>query len=143
MKEVGPKWYHFLLIVLVFVIHALMPSICRSEVKKRFVGEWVTNEGRNLDGIMTCDITKYKLVNAERKEYEWTGRFYGVWQGQYFTYTVKFKGPIEKMRGKATIDGASYDWVGSFTHTKKGVRFVGKFTGSRYGGWFNLYERKL
>jgi hypothetical protein len=68
------------------------------------------------------------------------GRFYGVWQGVPFDYTVAFTGPPSALRGTATIDGASYTWTGTITSAAPGV-FKGTFGGSRYVGSFELKEK--
>src|SRR5687768_17309386 len=65
-----------------------------------FEGPWHTTN-RKLDGIMTCAVTD--LGNEK-----WKGRFYGVWQGVPFDYTVAFAGKPSELKGTATIDGAHY-----------------------------------
>jgi hypothetical protein len=92
-------------------------------------GTWNTTN-RKLDGPMTCVV---KELGSDR----WQGRFYGVWQGVPFDYTVPFTGQSSDLRGTATIDGASYTWTGSIT---SGV-FKGTFGGSRYIGSFELKEK--
>lgn len=96
-----------------------------------FQGSWKTTANRKLDGTMTCDVIR----TAKDK---WTGKFYGVWQGVEFSYDVKFSGPPNELKGKATIDGASYDWTGSIDKEK----FKGTYTGSRYTGSFDLTRKK-
>jgi hypothetical protein len=94
-----------------------------------YVGNWRTTN-RRLDGQMTCAV-------RELEDNKWQGRFYGLWQGVPFDYTVPFEGPPSNLRGTATIDGASYTWTGSIN---SGV-FKGSFGGSRYTGSFELTER--
>jgi hypothetical protein len=96
-----------------------------------YVGEWHTTN-RKLDGTMTCVAT---LGNDN-----WRGRFYGVWQGVNFDYTVDFSGPPEALRGQATIDGANYDWTGTLSGQSPRT-FQGQFGGSRYAGHFKLTEQ--
>ena len=80
---------------------------------------------------MNCTVT--------RKGHEqWTGRFWGVWQGVDFDYDVEFDGPLDNLKGKpCTIDGARYQWDGSIV----GGVFNAEFTGSRYTGSFVLTEQ--
>jgi hypothetical protein len=94
-----------------------------------YVGDWVTTN-RKLDGTMTAVITP-------TAGQEWQGRFYGIWQGVDFDYTVTFTGPADDLAGKATIDGASYDWRGWMTDDE----FRANFTGDRYEGFFNLRRK--
>jgi hypothetical protein len=97
-----------------------------------YVGTWNTTN-RKLDGPMTC-------VVRDLGDEKWQGRFYGVWQGVPFDYTVPFTGQPSDLRGTATIDGASYTWTGSITHGTPGV-FKASFGGSRYLGSFELKEK--
>jgi len=90
-----------------------------------YEGTWNTTN-RPLDGTMTCVVT-------DLGDNHWRGVFSGVWQGQEFSYKVEFSGPPEKLRGKATIDGADYVWTGAM-----GKEFTGQFTGNRYDGSFRL-----
>jgi len=96
-----------------------------------FEGGWRTTN-RPLDGTMTCKVTR---LDAE----QWRGRFYGVWQGVPFDYTVTFSGPPSDLTGTATIDGAEYAWSGSL---ERSGRFWGKFGGTRYEGQFDLQKKK-
>lgn len=91
-----------------------------------YTGTWVTTN-RRLDGTMTCKVT-------DHGDQRWAGHFYGQWQGQKFSYRVKFTGPRNKLRGTARIDGAEYDWTGEMNEKT----FKGKFDGERYVGWFKL-----
>lgn len=97
-----------------------------------FEGPWRTTN-RKLDGIMTCVVTP---VSEEK----WQGRFYGVWQGVPFDYTVPFSGPANKLQGTATIDGASYTWTGEITRDPQPT-FKATFGGSRYIGSFEMKEK--
>jgi hypothetical protein len=90
-----------------------------------YEGTWVTTN-RQLDGTMTCVVT-------DLGDNQWRGRFSGVYQGSPFAYTVTFSGPPDKLRGKAVIDGADYEWTGEM-----GQEFKGRFTGNRYLGSFAL-----
>lgn len=100
-----------------------------------YQGQWVT-QNRPLDGIMTAAITPVKPASGPVRDY--TGRFFGVWQGVSFDYTVAFHGPLDKLVGTAMIDGASYEWKGVLT---KDV-FVANFGGDRYVGIFKLQRKK-
>jgi len=95
-------------------------------------GQWRTTN-RKLDGTMTCCVT-------ELGDETWQGRFFGVWQGVPFDYTVKFIGPPDRLRGTAKIDGANYTWTGEMG-TGSNDFFKGKFGGDRYTGYFELKER--
>jgi hypothetical protein len=97
-----------------------------------FEGPWKTTN-RKLDGIMTC-------VVKQTGEEKWQGRFFGVWPGVPFDYTVPFSGPPEKLQGTATIDGASYTWTGEMNRASQPC-FKGTFGGSRYTGNFELTEK--
>ena len=83
-----------------------------------------------LDGTMTCVVTD--LGNNT-----WQGRFHGVWHGQEFSYTVRFSGPPERLRGRAVIDGADYEWAGEMTADS----LNGRFGGNRYNGSFSLKKK--
>ncbi len=98
-----------------------------------YEGVWHTTN-RKLDGTMTCAV---KNLGEEK----WTGRFYGVWQGVPFDYTVQFSGKPDKLTGKATIDGADYTWSGDMG-TEDGERFKGSFGGNRYSGYFDLKRKQ-
>jgi hypothetical protein len=91
-----------------------------------YTGSWNTTN-RRLEGTMTCILTPLP-------HQQWEGRFYGVWQGVDFDYTVSFSGPASDLHGTATIDGASYEWRGSLDQK----RFVANFSGDRYVGSFEL-----
>jgi len=99
-----------------------------------FEGPWRTTN-RKLDGIMTCHVTRL----AEEK---WEGRFFGIWQGVDFDYTVTFTGPPSDLRGTATIDHADYDWTGKMesgdTSQASPDRFKATFGGTRYAGYFDM-----
>src|SRR5437762_5540525 len=94
-----------------------------------FEGTWVTTN-RRLDGPMTCVVT-------DLGDNKWQGHFYGSWQGVNFSYKVDFSGPPEKLRGRAVIDGADYEWTGEIV---KG-RFNGEFWSNRYVGSFTLKQK--
>ncbi len=96
-----------------------------------YEGVWHTTN-RKLDGKMTCAV-------KDLGENKWTGRFWGVWQGVPFDYTVPFSGPSDKVQGNANIDGADYIWSGSFSPDDG--RFKGNFGGNRYSGYFDLAKK--
>lgn len=96
-----------------------------------YEGTWVTTN-RKLDGRMTAVVSD---LGGDK----WSGRFYGVWQGVKFDYDVKFSGPPDQLRGKATIDGADYEWIGEMSKESPGT-FKGRFTGNRYLGSFDLKQ---
>jgi hypothetical protein len=98
-----------------------------------YQGTWNTTN-RKLDGTMTCVVT-------ERADDQWSGRFFGVWQGVPFDHTVAFTGPPEKLRGTAVVDGADYHWTGAITEATPS-RFTGSFGGSRYTGYFDLRAKE-
>src|SRR5947209_16335100 len=90
-----------------------------------YEGTWVTTN-RQLDGTLTCVVT-------DLGDNRWRGHFSGAWQGQEFSYEVDFRGPPDKLRGQAVIDGADYEWAGAMGKGSPGW-FKGKFWGSRYKG---------
>jgi hypothetical protein len=89
-------------------------------------GTWTT-VNRPLDGEMTCVVTP-------TAKHAWQGRFFGVWQGVEFDYTVDFTGPPKALQGSAMIDGASYEWRAWITREA----MKANFSGSRYEGSFDL-----
>ena len=101
-------------------------------VDRVYEGQWHTTN-RKLDGTMTCVVTDLGQEN-------WQGRFYGVWQGVPFDYTVKFSGPPNQLHGAAVIDGADYSWTGELGRDSQGW-FKGAFGGNRYTGHCDLKER--
>jgi hypothetical protein len=94
-----------------------------------YEGTWQTTN-RKLDGKLQCVV---RDLGNDR----WQGRFYGVWQGVAFDYTVTFTGLPADLHGTAVIDGASYTWTGELTANA----FNGRFGGSRYSGHFELKEK--
>ena len=114
--------------LIVALILLAQPANARDYV---YHGTWVTREGRALNGNMTCILTP-------AAKHRYNGRFYGVWQGVAFDYTVPISGPIQQLKGQALIDGASYDWAGWVTKDQ----LKANFTGSRYGGSFDLRRYK-
>ena len=116
-----------------YLIATLLLLICSSAMAEEFVyeGDWVTTN-RRLDGKMTAVVT----YGPEKGK--WKSRFYGIWQGVDFDYTVDFTGPVDKLVGKATIDGASYDWQGTISQEA----FKATFGGSRYRGHFDMKRKK-
>lgn len=111
---------------LLFVALLFSSSFVFADESVSFRGPWKTTN-RKLDGIMDAVVTS-------KGNQQWEGRFYGVWQGVEYDYTVKFTGPADQLRGTATIDGASYEWTGSVSKR----HFNGTFTGSRYNGSFDM-----
>lgn len=97
-----------------------------------YEGTWVTTN-RKLDGTMTCVVT-------DLGDNQWSGHFYGTWEGVPFSYKVEFSGPPDKLRGQAMIDGAFYEWTGTMDRESSGW-FKGKFSGSRYFGSFALKKK--
>lgn len=94
-----------------------------------YEGPWKTTN-RKLDGIQTAEV---KWVDKEK----WEARFYGTWQRVDYSYNVKFTGPQEALKGTAEIDGAYYEWTGQIGDKK----FIGKFTGDRYTGSFEMNRK--
>jgi hypothetical protein len=118
-----------------YIILGVLLSLCStaaSEEMAPFEGLWRTTN-RKLDGTMTCVVTE---IGNEK----WRGRFYGVWQGVAFDYSVTFTGRASNLRGTATIDGAHYTWTGQMS-SETPRSFKGSFSGSRYTGYFDLKER--
>jgi hypothetical protein len=97
-----------------------------------YEGTWVTTN-RQLDGAMTCVVT-------DLDDNQWRGHFYGAWGGRQFSCEVDFRGPPDRLRGQAVIDGADYEWTGEMTRGTPG-RFEGKFWGNRYKGYFTLKQK--
>jgi hypothetical protein len=115
------------------LIGVLLVAPAAASAKERvYEGTWITTN-RPLDGTMTCVVT-------ELGENKWRGHFYGVWQGQSFSYVVDFSGPPDKLRGTATVDGAFYEWTGQMSTDAPGW-FKGSFGGTRYAGSFNLKQK--
>lgn len=113
-----------------FLSILLLLCVSVASAADTFEGTWLTKE-RRLDGRMTAVV---KDLGGD----QWSARFYGRWQGVDYDYTVKFAGKPDKLTGKATIDGARYDWKGSIDEKK----FAGTFTGDRYNGSFDLSRKK-
>ena len=113
-------------LITVLLLALAEPSLARELV---YEGSWATTN-RPLDGTMTCVVT-------DLGDNQWRGHFHGVWQGQAFSYTVDFSGPPEKLRGRAVIDGADYEWTRAMSLTSRGAS-TGKFSGNRYDGSFDL-----
>ena len=118
-------------IVLCPVLTGLFP-LAGSAADVTYEGTWNTTN-RKLDGPMTCIVTD---LGDER----WKGRFFGIWQGVAFDYTVAFKGPASDLAGTAVIDGADYSWKGRIQKDSSAT-FQGTFGGSRYEGYFRLKEK--
>lgn len=96
-------------------------------INQKFKGSWNTTKGKIIDGIMTCDL---KTENQS----SWSGTFYGTWHGVDFSYDVVWEGPIDNMKGTATVDGVPYQWKGHI----KDNHFKGEFQSPRYDGYFDL-----
>jgi len=109
---------------------ALFCTIATAE-DATYEGIWHTTN-RKLDGTMICAV-------KDLGDNKWTGRFYGVWQGVPFDYTVPFTGTPDKLQGKASIDGADYLWSG--TMSADDDHFKGNFGGNRYSGYFDLAKK--
>jgi hypothetical protein len=135
------RWYHYAFIVGSFFVGAALAEgqkpVAQPAAQDRvFEGPWKTIN-RKLDGIMTAVV---KDLGNDKFQ----GRFYGVWQGVPFDYTVKFDGPPENLTGTAVIDHADYQWSGSIDERPSAqgpATFQGKFGGSRYTGYFDLKEK--
>lgn len=93
-----------------------------------YEGTWVTTN-RPLEGTRTC-------VVADLGDNRWHGHFCGAYYGREFAYEVNFNGPPDRLRGRATIDGADYEWTGEM-----GKEFKGKFWGNRNAGSFILTRK--
>jgi len=131
---------------------ATSPFPVSQKTEGRYAGPWVTTKNKKLDGTTNCEI---KQLTPEK----WQGRFWGEWQKVPFDYTVEFervKNPPERLEtaqtkttknvaaqkepggipvaGKAMIDGAPYEWVGSLSREQ----FEIEFTGERYEGHLEL-----
>lgn len=112
-----------------------------------YQGSWVTTN-RKLDGTINCEV---KQLSPDM----WQGRFWGTWQHMPLDYTVQFGskstttahdrgrlvsiadnplGDGVPVAGKATIDGAHYDWIGVLSPEEFDIQF----TGSRYEGHLEL-----
>src|SRR3954463_2138316 len=96
----------------------LVPPSRASAEDRVYEGTWLTSN-RPLDGTMTCVVT-------DLGDNQWRGHFSGTWEGQEFSYKVDFPGPPEKLHGRATIDGAEYEWFGEITKGPPGT-FKGRF----------------
>src|SRR5690242_10496768 len=108
----------------IFLGLVLLAPCAAADAKDRvYRGTWVTTN-RHLDGKMTCVVTPLGPN-------KWRGHFYGVWDGQSFSYKVVFRGPPNNLRGRAVINGADYQWTGEMAHGSPGS-FKGKFRSSRY-----------
>jgi hypothetical protein len=118
--------------IITLIVVTLLTWCAPSVAQDRYEGTWNTTN-RKLDGRMTC-------VVREVASGSWEGRFYGVWNGQSFDYTVPFTGDRSELRGTANIDGADYTWRGVLSNDAPG-RFKGTFTGSRYEGYFDLQKK--
>jgi hypothetical protein len=121
--------YVFLALGAVMVMSWCLAATAQEVV---YEGPWYTTN-RKLDGTMTCVVT-------EVSDQQWRGRFFGVWQGVSFDYTVPFEGPPSDLKGKAQIDGADYVWKGQLSEGTGGS-FKGAFGGTRYTGNFDLKEK--
>ncbi len=128
------RWYHYLLLA-----GALLGGVAIAEGEERvFEGPWKTTN-RKLDGIMTAVI-------KDLDDDQWQGRFYGVWQGGSFDYTIKFSGKPHSLKGTAVIDHADYTWTGAIAEEPADgspAVFTARFGGSRYTGHFAMKEKKM
>jgi hypothetical protein len=104
----------------------MLPPPSPAKIQGTYQGTWVTTN-MPLNGTMQCDVTDEGKGN-------WKGKFYGVWRGKSFEYTVQFNGEPSKLSGKAVIDRAKYDWTGQISENQ----FKGSYTGNRYTGSFDL-----
>src|SRR5260221_3463920 len=90
-------------VVLCSVLMGLFPMLGNA-ADVTYEGTWNTTN-RKLDGLMTCIVT-------DLGDEKWKGRFFGVWQGVAFDYTVAVKGPAADLTATPVIDGADYSWNG-------------------------------
>ena len=96
-----------------------------AKLEGKYEGAWISTSGSNLDGIANCEI---KQLSKDH----WQVRFWGGSKQKPFDYAVEFsldkgddhapaagqqstmkKGAV-LVKGKATIDGANYDFAGEF-----------------------------
>ncbi len=119
-----------LLLVLVPIAVSIARPTLAVEAEVIYEGTWRTTN-RKLDGAMTCVVTPLP-------QQKWRGHFYGVWQGVKFDYTETFEGPANALQGKATIDGAAYEWKGALNQKQ----FKANFSGDRYIGSFDLARKQ-
>jgi hypothetical protein len=112
-----------------FLWVVLLTSRIAVATETTFEGKWHTTN-RKLDGTMTCVVTE---LGSE----QWKGRFFGVWQGVPFDYTVAFSGKPSDLHGTAMIDGANYVWTGQIAEQTPAV-LKGTFGGTRYTGSFDM-----
>ena len=125
------RLHHAVMVCALFVSLTSLGWEAKAEPRV-YEGGWKTTN-RKLDGTMTAVVT-------QRGQQQWRGRFYGVWQGVPFDYTVNFAGPPNDLRGTAVIDGADYQWKGTLSDESP-RRFTGSFGGSRYTGYFELQAK--
>jgi hypothetical protein len=121
--------------VLTFALIFVCSPAFAEETTKVWQGTW-----RNLK-FRTTGTLKCTAVTKDGKN--WDGTFEGVFQGRKFRYKAKFVGKPGRGRtdlsGKATIDGAKYQWTGYI----RGTALSGKFRASNgYFGNFGLKEVK-
>jgi hypothetical protein len=113
---------------------------------QQYQGPWVTTN-RKLNGTLNCLVQK---IDSDK----WRGRFWGVWEHVPMDYTVEFGRQDQTAKdggrlvsigekaiadgipitGKATIDGANYEWIGVMSPEEFDIQF----TGSRYEGHLEL-----
>lgn len=126
------RWYTYFLLG----VSLLAGTVIAEGAERVFEGPWKTTN-RKLDGNMTA-------VVKELGNEQWQGRFYGVWQGVPFDYTVKFSGKPESLKGTAVIDFADYTWTGAIREGSEDApaTFTATFGGSRYTGHFAMKEKK-
>jgi hypothetical protein len=118
------------------------PATASTTLDGTYEGAWVTTKSRKLDGTASCEV---KQLSKDR----WRGRFTGQWQQMPFDYSVEFSAddgskhtrlvaaetttskPAQvSVTGKATIDGAQYEFMGQLSARE----FTIQFTGDRYEG---------
>lgn len=111
------------------IILSCLLAVTPSQPGIAYNGVWVTGGERKraLNGDMACIVKEVSPGN-------YTGHFYGTWNGVNFSYFVKFTGTLDKLTGVANIDNNDYTWTGSIQKN----RFVGEFRSPRYDGYFDL-----
>lgn len=102
------------------------PVVPPQKFEGTYEGTWVTTN-IPLNGTMKCDV-------SDLGDGKWKGKFYGVWHGRNFNYTIDWTGEASNLTGTARIDGANYKWTGQINANQ----FKGTYTGNRYSGSFDL-----
>ena len=110
-----------------------LAALCAAEAPRAAVHAQAFNIGRSDANYQVRDIAQAVLAGFPGSRLEITGET----GGDPRSYRVDFTGPPEKLKGRAVIDGADYEWTGQM----KDGRFKGKFGGNRYLGSFDLKKK--